>query len=33
MSVFILMIKVKPNGDNPQVSEMAGAFANCFSLS
>lgn len=30
MPVFILMIKVKPNDDNPQVSEIAGAYVNCF---
>lgn len=30
MPVFILMIKVKPNDENPQVSEIAGAYVNCF---
>lgn len=30
MPVFILMIKVKPDPDNPQVSEIAGAYVNCF---
>jgi hypothetical protein len=30
MPVFILMIKVKPNDENPQLSEIAGAYVNCF---
>ena len=33
MPVFILMIKVEPNSDNPQVDEIAGAYVNCFVLS
>lgn len=30
MPVFILMIKVKPDNNNPQVGKIAGAYANCF---
>jgi len=33
MPVFILMIKVEPDSDNPQVEEIAGAYVNCFVLS
>ena len=30
MPVFILMIKVEPDDDNPQSGEIMGAYANCF---
>lgn len=30
MPVFILMIHVRPASDNPRISEIAGAYANCF---
>jgi hypothetical protein len=30
MPVFILIIHVKPDNDNIQVSEIAGAYVNCF---
>lgn len=30
MPVFILMIKVKPDKENPQLLEVAGAYVNCF---
>ena len=30
MPVFILMIKVEPNNQNPQAGEIAGAYVNCF---
>jgi hypothetical protein len=30
MPVFILMIHAKPDDGNPQVSQIAGAYVNCF---
>jgi hypothetical protein len=30
MPVYILMINVKPDNDNPQVEQIAGAYVNCF---
>ena len=30
MPVFILMMHVKPHDDHPRISEIAGAYVNCF---
>ena len=30
MPVFILMIKVEPDDNNPQLGEIIGAYVNCF---
>jgi hypothetical protein len=30
MPVFILMMHLKPHDDHPRISEIAGAYVNCF---